>query len=84
MSGDDEGIYGWIAMNYVKNLLPNQKEKNYMLPRGNPIIFESGEEEKETYGILDLGGSSLEVTLEKKGDSNNEFVHKIDILGFYI
>ncbi|WVZ98885.1 hypothetical protein U9M48_044259 [Paspalum notatum var. saurae] len=45
ITGMDEAYYGWIALNYHKNVLGTSSSKM-------------------TYGSLDLGGSSLQVTFE--------------------
>lgn len=53
ITGKEEGLFSWIAINFLKNNLNNI----------NP------EEIKETIGTMDLGGSSLEITFvtdEKK------------------
>ena len=46
ITGQDEGLYGWITTNYLSNILSeNEKEKKIV---------------KEPYGVMDLGGSSME------------------------
>lgn len=51
ISGTDEGLYGWVALNYAQGLLQQPHPK-------------SGDvgPEVSTLGALDLGGSSLEVS----------------------
>ena len=51
ISGKDEGVYGWIALNYLTGHLTSNAGR-------------SGEasEALGTVGAVDLGGSSLEVT----------------------
>ncbi|XP_061492337.1 ectonucleoside triphosphate diphosphohydrolase 1 isoform X2 [Rhineura floridana] len=53
LSGEEEGAYGWITLNY---LLGNFKESIWpeFLPR---IFFSAG-----TIGALDLGGASTQIT----------------------
>ena len=43
ISGEEEGAYGWIAANYLKQKL-------------------AGEDDKTTYGALDLGGASTQIS----------------------
>ncbi|XP_053168883.1 ectonucleoside triphosphate diphosphohydrolase 1 [Hemicordylus capensis] len=53
LSGEEEGAYGWITINY---LLGNFKESVW--PRFLPRIFSSA----GTKGALDLGGASTQIT----------------------
>lgn len=51
MSGADEGLYGWIAANYILgNLMPQ-----------NALTLHQA---KSTLHTLDMGGSSIEITGE--------------------
>lgn len=54
ISGEQEGIYGWIAVNYLTNRLTLPP-----LLRGGSAETDASQ---RTVGALDLGGSSLEVT----------------------
>lgn len=48
LTGAEEGIFGWIAINYLtKAIIENNKEKKI---------------KNNSHGVLDLGGSSLEIT----------------------
>ena len=66
ITGKEEGIYGWITANYLnKVFLTNNKFKKL---------------KKETFGALDLGGGSVEITFvpEEKGiqiENNNDFAN---------
>lgn len=53
ITGQEEGAYGWITINYLMGNFP-QKSSWYGLV--------SHEEEKQTYGALDLGGASTQIT----------------------
>ena len=48
ITGEDEGTYGWIALNYLAGRLASGSSSNIATA--------------DTLGALDLGGSSLEVT----------------------
>ena len=56
IDGNDEGIYGWAALNAAEGRL---------LVGGPP---RGGSRSRATIGALDLGGSSLEVTYEDDDD----------------
>ncbi|KAH0623853.1 hypothetical protein JD844_007022 [Phrynosoma platyrhinos] len=69
LSGEEEGAYGWITLNY---LLGNFKESIWpsFLPR---IFFRTG-----TTGALDLGGASTQITFvpdQKKIESSEYMVN---------
>ena len=101
ISGEDEGVYGWIALNYLAGAFNGSAPTAAQLRRGRGAApstasgeqgrgaSEEGEEEEEegeegqggsgdgsggdsgarppTVGVLDLGGSSLEVAFELSG-----------------
>ncbi|XP_028004912.1 ectonucleoside triphosphate diphosphohydrolase 1 isoform X2 [Eptesicus fuscus] len=54
ISGKEEGAYGWITINYLLGKFT--KKLRWLYPLGN----ESNSE--ETYGALDLGGASTQIT----------------------
>ena len=54
ITGADEGLYGWVALNYVMNRLGHRN-----VPTNSQHMSDEG---PQTLGALDLGGSSLEVT----------------------
>ena len=63
ITGQDEGLYGWITTNYLSNILSeNEKEKQIV---------------KEPYGVMDLGGSSMEFAFKK--EENNITANQIKI-----
>jgi hypothetical protein len=56
MDGADEGVYGWVAVNYLTGKL--------RLPGSQRRSGETALPDQATLGVLDLGGSSLEVTYQ--------------------
>jgi len=63
IDGADEGVYGWVGLNYIEGRL-----KASLGAAPSPLRHPVADAEKaapyeqETVGALDLGGSSLEVT----------------------
>jgi Golgi nucleoside diphosphatase len=59
ISGEEEAIYGWTAVNFVKGaLLPNTQGSGTVL---HP--------ETKTYGVLEMGGASAQIGFfEPNGD----------------
>lgn len=78
MSGVDEGMYGWVAVNYALGRLSpgyitqDASSKSIVLPAGN-----------ETVNVLDMGGASVEITGEKRGQQYPEApdMQHIDVAG---
>ncbi|XP_036294570.1 ectonucleoside triphosphate diphosphohydrolase 1 isoform X1 [Pipistrellus kuhlii] len=54
ISGKEEGAYGWITINYLLGKFT--KKLRWLYPLGNETNNE------ETYGALDLGGASTQIT----------------------
>ncbi|KAG5442677.1 Ectonucleoside triphosphate diphosphohydrolase 7 [Clonorchis sinensis] len=52
ISGDDEALFGWIAVNYLLHRFG---------------LEEYSKKKKSTYGMLDLGGASMQVAFELGG-----------------
>ncbi|KAL3136358.1 hypothetical protein ABBQ38_005618 [Trebouxia sp. C0009 RCD-2024] len=70
ISGKDEGVYGWIALNYLTgHLAANTGLEGRHGVRG------------ETVGAVDLGGSSLEVSFVPDEPFSSESQVNITILG---
>ncbi|KAG6577103.1 putative apyrase 7, partial [Cucurbita argyrosperma subsp. sororia] len=65
ISGTEEAYYGWIALNYQKQVLG-------ATPR------------EPTYGALDLGGSSLQVTFESKEQNESSLNIKIGNVDYHL
>jgi GDA1/CD39 (nucleoside phosphatase) family len=68
ISGSDEGIYGWIALNYLTgHLALGSAHAAADAAAGNGVSGQSGRLVAsgwlpETVGAIDLGGSSLEIS----------------------
>jgi len=60
ISGVEEAVYGWVALNYERGTLANQRSREDLRSDQDPISSSRG----QTVGALDLGGSSLEVAFE--------------------
>lgn len=65
ITGTEEAYYGWIALNYQKQLLG-------ATPR------------EPTYGALDLGGSSLQVTFESKVQNESSLNIRIGNVDYHL
>jgi hypothetical protein len=59
ISGDDEGAFGWLALNYQQGRLRPHRQMP-ATPAGSPAVATS----ITSLGALDLGGSSLQITFE--------------------
>ncbi|NWR71100.1 ENTP1 diphosphohydrolase, partial [Centropus unirufus] len=59
ISGQEEGAYGWITINY---LLGNFKQVLYQWKSGWTKLLHSLKSLSETSGALDLGGASTQIT----------------------
>ena len=64
ITGNEEGIYGWISVNYLTKSLSENNNLNMI---------------KNTYGVMDLGGSSLEITFLSNSTSKSGSFYEIDI-----
>lgn len=56
MDGANEGVYGWVAVNYITGKL--------RLPGSQRGSGDTALPDQASLGVLDLGGSSLEVTYQ--------------------
>ncbi|KAL4451373.1 hypothetical protein ABPG77_009445 [Micractinium sp. CCAP 211/92] len=74
ISGADEGVYGWIALNYLEGRL--QAAAAAALEGGPAGVGAAG-----TLGVLDLGGSSLEVTFAAGSVPRQEDAVNATLLG---
>ncbi|XP_006831516.1 PREDICTED: ectonucleoside triphosphate diphosphohydrolase 1 [Chrysochloris asiatica] len=64
ISGFEEGAYGWITINYLLGKLEKHNWKNQFL-REN--------ETQDTYGALDLGGASTQITFVTSTQISKQF-----------
>lgn len=68
LEGQDEGVYGWLAVNYLKGRLHAGGQQ------AGPA--EPSARFRDTLGVLDVGGSSLEVTyLDPDGVNGTSTAH---------
>ncbi|CAM4697729.1 hypothetical protein PO909_008968 [Leuciscus waleckii] len=72
ISGQEEGLYGWITVNY---LMGNFLEKNlwnaWVHPRG-----------AKTVGSLDLGGASTQIAFATSDDAKGEDIITVSLYGY--
>ncbi|MBV96687.1 Ectonucleoside triphosphate diphosphohydrolase 3, partial [Eschrichtius robustus] len=75
ISGQEEGIYGWITANYLMgNFLEKSLWHMWVHPNG-----------KETTGALDLGGASTQISFaveEKNVGLNTSDIVKVSLYGY--
>lgn len=66
IDGDTEGLYGWLAINYMMNALDHPEKHDH--GKGHT-----------TYGLLDMGGASTQVVFQpnqtEKDDHSNNLYH---------
>ncbi|TRY55972.1 hypothetical protein DNTS_018855 [Danionella cerebrum] len=72
ISGQEEGLYGWITVNYLKG---NFLEKNLW----NAWVHPHG---KNTVGSLDLGGASTQIAFATSDDVKGEDIIKVSLYGY--
>ncbi|GMH35514.1 hypothetical protein BSKO_03382 [Bryopsis sp. KO-2023] len=80
MTGDEEGMYGWVAVNYTKKRL----RPGLLKPeKSSPKDVVLNKPPDGTIDALDMGGSSLEITREVNGKaaSNSENVKNVTLAG---
>jgi Golgi nucleoside diphosphatase len=53
ISGEEEGIFGWLAVNYMT--------KSFT---GEPVSTKNSIERSSTFGFLDMGGASAQLAFE--------------------
>ncbi|KAK2501707.1 hypothetical protein MC885_007412 [Smutsia gigantea] len=70
ISGQEEGAYGWITINYLLGKFTQKLTWLYLKPNGGNA--------QKTYGALDLGGASTQITFvpqDKNIESPNNALH---------
>ncbi|KAF4088147.1 hypothetical protein AMELA_G00079280 [Ameiurus melas] len=72
ISGQEEGLYGWITVNYLKG---NFLEKNIW----NAWIHPLG---AQTVGSLDLGGASTQIAFTAPPDTRGADLIKVSLYGY--
>ncbi|XP_015245012.1 PREDICTED: ectonucleoside triphosphate diphosphohydrolase 3 isoform X2 [Cyprinodon variegatus] len=69
ITGQEEGLYGWITVNYLKgNFLEKNMWNTYVRPNG-----------AETFGSMDLGGASTQIAfqVQEKGQGPDYMLVKL-------
>ncbi|KAH9852728.1 nucleoside phosphatase family-domain-containing protein [Lenzites betulinus] len=61
ITGEEEGIFGWIAVNYLMD------------------GFKGSEEERLTYGFLDMGGASTQIAFEPSKQEQERAQNLMDV-----
>uniref|UniRef100_W5JXU8 Ectonucleoside triphosphate diphosphohydrolase 3 n=1 Tax=Astyanax mexicanus TaxID=7994 RepID=W5JXU8_ASTMX len=72
ISGQEEGLYGWITVNY---LMGNFLEKNMW----NAWVHPHG---AKTVGSLDLGGASTQIAFTAPDDATGEDLIRVSLYGY--
>ncbi|PVV01110.1 hypothetical protein BB560_004484 [Smittium megazygosporum] len=88
ISGEEEGAYGWLSVNYLKNrFLPliNHTSEQSQLPSQsqNSLLSRSTTGEAETFGFLDMGGASTQIAFQlnsKISDISQDEITKIKLM----
>eukprot|EP00884_Botryococcus_braunii_P022473 jgi/Botrbrau1/890/Bobra.0167s0013.1 len=75
MDGQDEGVYGWLAVNYLLGRLQAGPVPQQMTAPGPPQP-----PDLDTLGVLDLGGSSLEVTYLDPSGTQDPLAQHVDVV----
>ncbi|KAK2903382.1 hypothetical protein Q8A67_008095 [Cirrhinus molitorella] len=72
ISGQEEGLYGWITVNYLKgNFLEKTLWNAWVHPHG-----------AKTVGSLDLGGASTQIAFATSDDAKGEDIIKVSLYGY--
>ncbi|KIP08716.1 hypothetical protein PHLGIDRAFT_68805 [Phlebiopsis gigantea 11061_1 CR5-6] len=61
ITGEEEGLFGWIAVNYLMD------------------GFKGSDEERTTYGFLDMGGASTQIAFEPSKEERTQTKDLIDV-----
>ncbi|XP_017265520.1 ectonucleoside triphosphate diphosphohydrolase 3 [Kryptolebias marmoratus] len=72
MTGQEEGLYGWITVNYLKgNFLEKNLWNTYVHPHSS-----------ETVGSMDLGGASTQIAFQVQESRNGADYLKVKLYGY--
>ncbi|EJD02177.1 nucleoside phosphatase GDA1/CD39, partial [Fomitiporia mediterranea MF3/22] len=61
ISGEEEGLFGWVAVNYLMDQ------------------FTGNDDDKTTYGFLDMGGASTQIAFEPSEEERTKTKNLIDV-----
>ncbi|KAH9900952.1 nucleoside phosphatase family-domain-containing protein [Cubamyces lactineus] len=61
ITGEEEGLYGWIAVNYLMD------------------GFKGSDDERLTYGFLDMGGASTQIAFEPSKEEQEKAQNLVDV-----
>ncbi|KAL7466936.1 hypothetical protein ACHAXS_007207 [Conticribra weissflogii] len=89
ISGEEEGAYGWLVVNYLKNgegfmSLPQEEENTDETKSLPGIVDDTGDiPTGDTFGALDLGGASTQITFQSSESIlSNQFPLRIGHLEY--
>ncbi|XP_010777189.1 ectonucleoside triphosphate diphosphohydrolase 3 [Notothenia coriiceps] len=72
ISGQEEGLYGWITVNYLMgNLLEKNTWNKYVRPQG-----------EKTVGSMDLGGASTQIAFAVQGNLSGPDYLPVKLYGY--
>uniref|UniRef100_A0A8C6URD9 Ectonucleoside triphosphate diphosphohydrolase 3 n=1 Tax=Neogobius melanostomus TaxID=47308 RepID=A0A8C6URD9_9GOBI len=72
ISGQEEGLYGWITVNYIKeNFITKNVWNKYMRPEGG-----------KTVGSMDLGGASTQIAFSVADNLTGEDYLHVKLYGY--
>lgn len=66
--GETEGLYGWIAANYLLGGFDDQK------------MHDHGKDEHHTYGFLDMGGASAQIAFAPNATESKKHANDLKLL----
>ncbi|XP_037532333.1 ectonucleoside triphosphate diphosphohydrolase 3 [Nematolebias whitei] len=73
ITGQEEGMYGWITVNYLMgNFLEKNLWNNYVHPHGS-----------KTVGSMDLGGASTQIAFQVEESGNGLDYLKVKLYGYH-
>lgn len=77
ITGEEEGLLGWIAINYLMDGFPFKEAKS-PLPAESDESGPLASKDKSTYGFLDMGGASTQIAFEPSKSALNAVNHAQD------